>query len=108
MRRNPERLAEKLLKIRAGLELSQRGLIRRMGLIDDLTQAEVSMFESGRRVPSLLVLKEYADIAGVWLDVLVSDDLDLPEELPCRPKNEGVKRKMARSKVRQTKGRSTP
>ena len=107
MRRNPERLAEKLLQIRNGLGLSQRGLIRRMGLADDLTQAEVSMFESGRRVPSLLVLKEYADIAGVWLDVLVSDELDLPEKLPCFPKNEGVKRKKVGQKGRQGKDKNS-
>lgn len=39
-RRNPDRLAEKLLAIRTALELSQRGLIRRMGLEGELTQAE--------------------------------------------------------------------
>ena len=92
-RRNPERLAEKLTTIRRGLKLSQRGLIRHMGLTDELTQAEVSMFESGRRIPSLLVLREYARLAGVWMDVLVSDDLDLPKRLPANPVNPGIKRK---------------
>jgi hypothetical protein len=29
----------------------------------------------------------------VWLDVLVDDDLNLPEKLPTRAKKEGVKRK---------------
>lgn len=91
--RNPERLASKLLEVRTRLGLSQRGLIRQMGRTDDLTQAEVSMFESGRRIPSLLVLKLYSDLAGVWIDVLVSDDVDLPERLPCNPKSAGVKRK---------------
>lgn len=60
MHRNPERLTTKLLQIRNSFSLSQRGLIRRMGLTDDLMQAEVSMFENWRRIPSLLVLKEYA------------------------------------------------
>jgi transcriptional regulator with XRE-family HTH domain len=96
--RNPEHLASKLLDIRTRLGLSQRGLIRQMGLVDDLTQAEVSMFESGRRVPSLLVLKAYADLAGLWIDVLVSDDVDVPQRLPCRPKSEGIKRKKDRLK----------
>jgi hypothetical protein len=67
MRRNPECRATKLLQIRNSLGLSQRGLIRQMGLTDDLTQAEVSTFESGWHVPSLLVLKEYADMAGIGL-----------------------------------------
>lgn len=92
-RRNPERLAEKLLTIRKALNLSQRVLIRRMGLENDLTQAEVSMFESGRRIPGLLVLHEYARIAGVWMDVLVADDLDLPKKLPASPISPGIKRK---------------
>lgn len=92
-RRNPERLAEKLRTIRQELDLSQRGLIRRMGLGDELTQAEVSMFESGRRTPSLLVLREYAQLAGVWMDVLVVDDLDLPKKLPTSPLSPGIKRK---------------
>lgn len=94
--RNPERLASKLLEVRTRLGLSQRGLIRQMGMTDDLTQAEVSMFESGRRVPSLMVLKLYSNLAGVWMDVLVSDDIDLPERLPCSPKSEGIKRKKAK------------
>lgn len=83
-RRTPKRLAEKLLTIRLGLNLSQRGLIRKMGLEGELKQAEVSMYESGRRSPSILVLREYALLAGVWIDYLVADDLDLPETLPAK------------------------
>jgi transcriptional regulator with XRE-family HTH domain len=91
-RRNPNRLAEKLLRIRTSLGFSQRGLIRHMRM-DELTQAEVSMFESGRRIPSLLVLREYSLIANVWMDVLVADELDLPKKLPAQPKSGGIKRK---------------
>jgi transcriptional regulator with XRE-family HTH domain len=91
-RRNPKRLAEKLLAIRVSLDLSQRGLIRRMGLQDELSQAEISMFESGRRVPSLLVLREYALLANVWMDALVVDELDLPNKLPANPKSGGAKK----------------
>lgn len=92
-RRNPKRLADKLLAIRVGLKLSQRGLIRRMGLEGELTQAEVSMFESGRRIPSLLVLREYALLAGVWMDIIVADDFDLPKKIPANPISSGIKRK---------------
>jgi transcriptional regulator with XRE-family HTH domain len=92
-RRNPKRLAEKLGTIRRELNLSQRGLIRRLGLAGELTQAEVSMFESGRRIPSLLVLREYAVLAGVWMDVLIEDDLDLPKKLPAYPVSPGTKRR---------------
>jgi transcriptional regulator with XRE-family HTH domain len=94
-RRNPGRLSEKLLAVRTELGLSQRGLIRQMGLEGELTQAEVSMYESGRRLPGLLVLREYARLAGVWMDVLVGDELDLPKKLPARPTSGGVERKRA-------------
>lgn len=92
-RRNPVRLAEKLLLVRTGLKLSQRGLIRQMGLVSELTQAEVSMFESGRRIPSLIVLREYARLANIWMDVLVADELDLPKKIPASPKSGGTRRK---------------
>lgn len=91
-RRNPRRLAEKLLTVRTSLGLSQRGMIRQMGLKDELSQAEVSMFESGRRIPSLLVLREYALLANVWIDALVADEVDLPEKLPAKPKSGGIKK----------------
>jgi transcriptional regulator with XRE-family HTH domain len=91
-RRKPARLAEKLLKIRNSFKLSQNGMIRKLGLIDELTQAEISAYERGVRIPSLPVLLNYAEIAGIWMDVLVNDDLDLPERIPCRVKSGGVPR----------------
>jgi transcriptional regulator with XRE-family HTH domain len=83
-RRKPRRLAEKLLSIRKSYGDSQNMLLRRLGLADELTQSDVSAFERGTREPSLLILLEYARTAGVWIDVLVDDDLDLPENLPAR------------------------
>lgn len=92
-RRKPGRLAEKLLSIRKAYGDSQNTLLRRLGLSDELTQSDVSAFERGTREPSLLILLEYARAAGVWMDVLVDDNLDLPENLPASTKKEGVKRK---------------
>jgi transcriptional regulator with XRE-family HTH domain len=101
-RRKPARLAGKLLQIRQSMGLSQNGLIRRMGLADELTQAEISMFERGLRVPSLPVLLEYARAANVYLEALVADELDLPAQLPAEQKSEGVKRtQRARSPARR-------
>jgi transcriptional regulator with XRE-family HTH domain len=79
-------MAEKVAEIRNKLGLSQNGMIRRMGLIDELTQAEISAFERGMRVPSLPVLLEYARAANVYLEVIVDDALDLPAALPSRTK----------------------
>jgi transcriptional regulator with XRE-family HTH domain len=92
-RRKPARLAEKLLAIRTRLDLSQNGMIRRMGLTDELTQAEISMYERGIRVPPLPFLLEYARAANVYVEVLIDDSLDLPAKLPAREKHGGVRRK---------------
>lgn len=90
-RQKPARLSNKLVEIRGKLGLSQNGLIRRMGLADELTQAEVSAFERGIRLPPLSVLLCYADVANVYVDALIDDRRDLPAELPSSVRHEGVK-----------------
>jgi transcriptional regulator with XRE-family HTH domain len=92
----PERLAEKLKQIRDGLGLSQNELIQRMGLADFLLREEISDFERGRRIPPLPVLLEYARVAGVYMDALVDDQLDLPVRLPCASRHEGIRRRASR------------
>ncbi|MBD0326762.1 MAG: helix-turn-helix transcriptional regulator [Pyrinomonadaceae bacterium] len=82
-----ERLAEKLRDIRMALGLSQNELIRRLGLEDVIYQSNLSGYESGEREPQLPILLKYAQTAGVCLDVLVNDDLDLPAKLPAKPKH---------------------
>lgn len=91
-RRRPERLAEKLLEVRARLGLSQGGMVRRLGLEDELERDYISKFERGILEPPLHVLCAYAEVCNVFIDVFVKDDLDLPEKLPSRKKSEGVKR----------------
>jgi transcriptional regulator with XRE-family HTH domain len=86
-RSKPARLAEKLLQIRTRLNLSQNGLIRRMGLQDEMVREEISAFEHGVRVPPLPVVLRYARAAGVCSDVLLDDQADLPERLPSRPQH---------------------
>lgn len=95
-RPKPARLAGKLLQIRTALGLSQNGMIKRMGLTEELLREEVSLFEHGIRVPPLPVLLEYARAANVYVETLIDDKLDLPETLPPRVKSEGVKRKLSR------------
>jgi transcriptional regulator with XRE-family HTH domain len=99
-RSKPKRLAEKLLVIRNKLGLSQNGLIRRMGLADDLTQAEISMFERGIRVPPLPVLLEYSKVANVYVEVLIDDSLDLPAKIPPRERHSGIKRRPHLNKIK--------
>jgi transcriptional regulator with XRE-family HTH domain len=54
--------------------------------MSSLQPGHVSEFERGRREPSLLYLLEVAQLAGVSLELLVDDNLDLPERLPGRRK----------------------
>lgn len=91
-RERPARLAEKLLRIRIALGLSQTGMIQRLGLTDRLSQFTISNFEHGAREPSLIVILKYARVAGVTVEVLIDDELDLPESLPAAARDRmGVK-----------------
>ena len=92
-RQRPERLAEKLLAIRAALGLSQAQMVKRLDAEEMIVPGQVSEFETGKREPSLPLLLRYARLAGVWMDVLVDDELDLPARLPSVKKHEGVRRR---------------
>jgi transcriptional regulator with XRE-family HTH domain len=92
-RLKPERLSEKLLLIRNSLGLSQSELLLRLGLGDELWYTQISGYELGRSVPPPVVLLEYARLANVYVEVLIDDALDLPDELPSPTKSEGVRRR---------------
>lgn len=89
------RLAEKLLQIRLALGLSQNAMLEHLGFTEELFRSNISQYELGTREPALPVLLEYARAAGVWLDVLIDDELDLPKQLPSPTKSEGIKHKTA-------------
>lgn len=91
-RPKPARLAEKLLQIRLALDLSQDGMLRHLGLDESHFRSAISGYELGTREPPLEVLLAYARSANVYVDALIDDGLDLPEQLPSPKKSEGVKR----------------
>jgi transcriptional regulator with XRE-family HTH domain len=84
-RQRPRRLAVKLRRIREALGFSQSEIVRRLGAEDMIAFSQVSEFESGKREPSLILLLRYARLAGVIMDVLVDDEMDLPAKLPAKP-----------------------
>ena len=94
----PERLPEKLLEIRLALGLSQSELLRRLGFEDVMDYRRISEFERGTTEPHLSVLLEYARAAGVHMEDIVDDELDLPEKLPGNVQNKGLKRKSSSRK----------
>lgn len=83
----PTRLAEKLLQIRTTLGLSQNEMIRRLDAPSEILQASISGYELGTRTPPLNIVLLYAQVAGICSDVLLNDDLDLPDKLPSKPKH---------------------
>jgi transcriptional regulator with XRE-family HTH domain len=92
-RPKPARLPEKLLQIRLALDLSQGGMLYQLGLHEKLSRTSVSAYELGTSEPPLPVLLDYARMANVWVDVLIDDELDLPDKLPSPKKHEGVRRR---------------
>lgn len=78
-RPRPDRLSEKLRQIRLGLGLSQTQMVAKLGL-DDIRPSHISRYETNDREPSLKTLLRYARAAGVALENLADDDLDLPEK----------------------------
>jgi len=87
-RPKPKRLAEKLLKIRNMLDggISQNELIRRMKLENELEQERVSKYERGILEPPLHILNAYAEVANVYIENIIRDDLELPAKLPSNIK----------------------
>ena len=89
----PKRLAEKLRQIRLTLGLSQTDLLKRLGFADVIAYHRISNYELGTGEPPLPVLLAYAKLAGISTDVLIDDDLDLPDKLPSWAQSAGVRRK---------------
>jgi transcriptional regulator with XRE-family HTH domain len=81
-RQRPRRLAAKLLQVRQALEYSQGQMLTALGLDEKVYPSAISGYELGTREPPLLVLLKYARLAGVVMDVLVDDHMDLPTRLP--------------------------
>jgi transcriptional regulator with XRE-family HTH domain len=82
----PKRLGFKLRQIRISMGLTQEEMLRLLDLPPVITQSTLSAYERNAKLPPYFVLARYGDVANVWIDVLVRDSLDLPENLPSRTK----------------------
>jgi transcriptional regulator with XRE-family HTH domain len=87
-REKPARLPEKLLQIRNALGLSQNEMLKPLGLGEGYFRSSISGYELGTREPPLPVLLKYAEVAGVYVDVLIDDRLNLPARLPSNGERE--------------------
>lgn len=91
-RQRSKRLAKKLRQIRTALGLSQNEMLKHLGLAEKMFQSRISSYELGTREPPLPVLLAYAKAANVYVDALIDNDLDLPDQLPSATKSEGIRR----------------
>jgi transcriptional regulator with XRE-family HTH domain len=91
-RPKPERLAEKLLHIRISLGLSQTQMLRQLEMQERLHYGRISEYETGKREPTLMTILQYARVAGIHMEDIVEDDLDLPTKLPGNVRYQGIKR----------------
>ncbi len=97
-----KRLGPKLREIRRQLDLTQDQLIERLNCPEEaLYAASISQYERGTREPSLPVLLRYAKIAGVTVEMLIDDGLDLPELLPAITGHEWIMKRVRMGHAQQ-------
>lgn len=78
-REQTKRLAAKLKQIREELNMSQDGIIKFLDAEDNLIREDISKFERGVREPPLRVILKYARALEISTDILIDDELELPE-----------------------------
>lgn len=102
-RPRPRKLGRKLFLIRRAFNLTQKEMVKRLGQ-KNIYPGHISEYERGEREPPYPTLLKYARLIGISTDVLIDDDLNLPEQLPSRPvtgptTKRASKKKGSKSKV---------
>lgn len=92
----PKYLAKKLKFIREGLEIET--FVEMIARLDysqvPLYRSTIYEYETGEREPPLPIILRYAQLANVYVEVLIDDELDFAgSRLPYKEKSEGVKRR---------------
>ena len=76
----PERLAEKLRRIRLKLGLSQAKMTEALGRYGaNVHRSSISSYENDDRLPTPMAALAYARLAKTSIEVLVDDERDLPK-----------------------------
>ncbi|HEV7745184.1 MAG TPA: helix-turn-helix transcriptional regulator [Pyrinomonadaceae bacterium] len=91
-RPRPKRLSEKLRQIRLALALSQSEMHRRLETGEQIPFKRISDYELDKNEPSLMTVLAYARAAGVLVEDIIDDELDLPAKLPGNVKYRGLRR----------------
>ncbi len=93
VRLRPARLGEKLRQIRSALGLSLSQMLRRLDAEDLIVSSQISQYETDAREPPLQIILRYARVAGVHVEDIINDELDLPAKLPGSVRYKGIKHK---------------
>jgi transcriptional regulator with XRE-family HTH domain len=80
-RPRPARLAAKLKRIRQSFDLTQAQMVERLNQ-KGLYPGHIAEYERGKREPPYPTLLKYARLANISTDMLIDDEMDLPERLP--------------------------
>ena len=105
-RPRPKRLGAKLRQVRVALNLTLEQMIERLDYKDSpIYPTNISGMERGEREPPLLLLLAYARLAGVSTDVLIDDELELPNRFASNPHRSFSKRVSKVNITRRVKGR---
>jgi transcriptional regulator with XRE-family HTH domain len=76
-RKVPAKLAEKLLKIREKLDLSQSEMVKRLGTENEINRGKISEYERAQRIPPLHILLAYARAGGITMEALIDDEIEI-------------------------------
>jgi transcriptional regulator with XRE-family HTH domain len=77
-RSRPLKLGKKLKQIRLSLELSQAQMVKHLAAKNEpIYPASISMYECGKREPSLRTLLAYARLGNVTVESLIDDEMGL-------------------------------
>ena len=76
-RPRPKHLAKKLLQIRRRLGVSQGELVRQLGVQALIEHTTISKYELNKNEPPLAILVAYARLAGIPVERIIDDELEL-------------------------------
>ena len=76
-RPRPKHLAKKLLQIRRSLGVSQGELVRQLGVQALIEHTTISKYELNKNEPPLAILLAYARLAGIPVEQIIDDALEL-------------------------------
>ena len=76
-RPRPKHLAKMLLQIRRSLGVSQGELVRQLGVQALIEHTTISKYELDKNEPPLAILLAYAHLAGIPVEQIIDDELEL-------------------------------